>query len=149
MMEQPRKNPSMETESRSGIGREGEDLASLVASLEPDQLTSAKETHHCPRRNLTRTEMVLFWALRIYLVFMFGVVLYQAVTAVGHLRREHASSSLSCSIGSLLYGALAEQTNSIRPVPGIDSYFMAGAAGIGVVRFACLFEICISVLRRS
>jgi hypothetical protein len=60
-----------------GHGVSREEITSVMTALEPDQLIFAKEHHHCPRRKLTPTEMILFWALRIYLVFMVGVVLYQ------------------------------------------------------------------------
>ena len=59
-----------------------QEITSVMTALEPDQLISTKEHHHCPRRRLTRTEMVLFWSLRVYLVFMVGVVVYQIWTSV-------------------------------------------------------------------
>ena len=59
-----------------------DEITAVMTALEPDQLISTKEHHHCPRRQLTRTEMILFWALRIYLVFMVGVVAYQIWTGV-------------------------------------------------------------------
>jgi hypothetical protein len=59
-----------------------EELASVMTSLEPDQIVSSKEKHHCPRRQLTRIETGVFWALRLYLVFMVGVVVYQIWTSV-------------------------------------------------------------------
>lgn len=60
------------THSGTNVG-----LANVVASLEPDQLISAKQRYHWPRRKLTGVEVALFWALRIYLIFMFAVVVYQ------------------------------------------------------------------------
>ena len=69
-------------ESATAAELSREDFTSVMTSLEPDQLISTKEHHHCPRRRLTRTEMLLFWGLRIYLVFMVSVVIYQIWTGV-------------------------------------------------------------------
>jgi hypothetical protein len=69
-----------DSEPAADVSRE--ELTTVMTALEPDQLISTKEHHHCPRRQLTRTEMILFWALRVYLVFMVGVVVYQIWTGV-------------------------------------------------------------------
>jgi hypothetical protein len=48
----------------------------VLSSLEPDQLVKAKK-HSIPRRRLKGPELVVLWALRIYLLFMMAVVGYQ------------------------------------------------------------------------
>jgi hypothetical protein len=48
----------------------------VLSSLEHDQLVRAKK-HPIPRRYLKGPELVLFWALRLYLLFMMAVVVYQ------------------------------------------------------------------------
>jgi len=49
----------------------------VLATLEPDQLAEAKK-QHVPRRRLNGVELVVLWCLRIYLLFMVAVVIYQA-----------------------------------------------------------------------
>ena len=71
--------PEMPDNSRSVSSS---DFDTVLASLEPDQLIAAKEKYHCPRRKLTGAEKILFWALRFYLLFMFGIVIYQIWTGV-------------------------------------------------------------------
>ena len=47
-----------------------------LSSLEHDQLVKAKK-HFIPRRHLKGPELLVLWALRIYLLFMMAVVTYQ------------------------------------------------------------------------
>jgi hypothetical protein len=48
----------------------------VLSSLEHDQLVRAKK-HFIPRRHLKGPELIVLWALRIYLLFMMAVVFYQ------------------------------------------------------------------------
>ena len=48
----------------------------VMASLEPEQLSSAKAQHYS-RRKLGRFESALLWLLRIYVLFMMATVVYQ------------------------------------------------------------------------
>ena len=48
----------------------------VLSSLEHDQLANAKK-HPIPRRHLKGPELLVLWALRLYLIFMMGVVGYQ------------------------------------------------------------------------
>jgi hypothetical protein len=48
----------------------------VLSSLERDQLTEVKKQHF-PRRRLKGFQVFVLWALRIYLLFMMAVVIYQ------------------------------------------------------------------------
>jgi hypothetical protein len=48
----------------------------VLSSLESGQLAEAKKQHF-PRRTLEGSQMLILWALRIYVLFMMAVVIYQ------------------------------------------------------------------------
>jgi hypothetical protein len=48
----------------------------VLSSLERDQLAGLKK-QEIPRRRLTGPQKVVIWSLRIYLLFMMAVVVYQ------------------------------------------------------------------------
>ena len=58
-----------------------EEVGWVLKNLERDQLVQEKSAP-VPRRQLRGGELVLVWALRIYLIFMLVVVFWQAWTAV-------------------------------------------------------------------
>jgi hypothetical protein len=53
----------------------------VLSSLEPEQLAGLKK-HLIPRRRLRGFEMLVMWSLRIYLLFMMVVVIYQVLTTL-------------------------------------------------------------------
>jgi hypothetical protein len=53
----------------------------VLASLEPEQLAGLKK-HLIPRRHLKGPEKFVMWSLRIYLLFMMVVVVYQVLTSL-------------------------------------------------------------------
>ncbi len=56
------------------------DQSWVLSSLEHDQLAKAKK-HFIPRRRLKGRELVVLWGLRVYLIFMMAVVVYQVWVA--------------------------------------------------------------------
>jgi hypothetical protein len=58
-----------------------EEVGWVLTNLERDQLVQEKSAP-VPRRQLRGGQLVLVWALRIYLIFMMAVVFWQAWTAV-------------------------------------------------------------------
>ena len=58
-----------------------EEAGFVLSTLEHDQLALAKKTP-VARRHLRGGELLLLWALRLYLIFMFAVVCWQAWIAV-------------------------------------------------------------------
>jgi hypothetical protein len=49
----------------------------VLSTLEHDQLAAVKKVS-VPRRRLRRGELLILWALRVYVLFMMAVVFWQA-----------------------------------------------------------------------
>ena len=66
-------------EQKHGSLDPGQEL--VLSSLEPDQLAAVKK-QPIPRRHLRSFEKLLLWSLRIYVLFMIVVVIYQVLAGV-------------------------------------------------------------------
>jgi hypothetical protein len=53
-----------------------EETTLVLSALERDQLTGGKK-QRLPRRHLKGFEVIVLWSLRVYLLFMMAVVVYQ------------------------------------------------------------------------
>jgi hypothetical protein len=58
---------------------ERKDFVTVV--LEHDQLSQA-EKRPVPRKHLRGPELLVLWSLRIYLLFMIAVVIYQVLSGI-------------------------------------------------------------------
>jgi hypothetical protein len=75
-----RKDEARFPDSSSKSDQASGDQSWVLSSLEHDQLVRAKK-HFIPRRHLKGPELAVLWGLRIYLLFMMAVVIYQVWTA--------------------------------------------------------------------
>jgi hypothetical protein len=55
----------------------------VLSSLESGQFAEAKKKHF-PRRTLRGFQLLILWSLRIYVVFMMAVVIYQIWSGAGN-----------------------------------------------------------------
>jgi hypothetical protein len=67
----------MNAKQKTGTPLSSSDEELVLSSLEPDQLAEAKK-QRIPRRSLRKSELLVLWFLRVYLLFMIVVVVYQA-----------------------------------------------------------------------
>ena len=65
-----------ENQGHGSLGSPDQEL--VLSSLELDQLAAVKK-QPIPRRHLRGFEKFLLWSLRIYVLFMIAVVIYQVL----------------------------------------------------------------------
>lgn len=66
-----------ENQHHGSVGSSDQEL--VLSSLELDQL-AARKKQPIPRRHFRGLEKLLVWSLRIYVLFMVAVVLYQVLS---------------------------------------------------------------------
>jgi hypothetical protein len=71
----------MPSKDKATIAISSSDQQLVLSSLEPEQLARLKK-HLIPRRHLKGPEKFVMWSLRIYLLFMMVVVVYQVWTSL-------------------------------------------------------------------
>ena len=71
----------MHSKDKTPVAISSSDRQLVLSSLEPEQLARLKK-HLIPRRHLKGPEKFVMWSLRIYLLFMMVVVVYQVWTSL-------------------------------------------------------------------